>query len=131
MKSTSTPTLLLGAAEETPVSHVNIPCPPLSTYLNIIIIVSHNLPQPWNYYLTLIKTPAKPSVIDIVSLPLVTHLNFSPEKIYESKKLKIKNFVPKKPSPRFCFIDIVPFLNFQNDNLQNSTSQKTHRVGGY
>ena len=26
------------------------------------------------------KTPAKPSEIDIVSLPLVTHLNFSPEK---------------------------------------------------
>ena len=87
---------------------------PLSTYLNILIIVCHNLPQPWNCYLTLIK---KPGEIDIVSLPLVTHLHFSPEEIYESKKLKIKNCVPKNPSLRFCFIDIVPFPNFQNDNL--------------
>ena len=48
---------------------------------NILIIVCHNLPQPWNFYLTLITTPANSSEIDIVSLPLVTHLNFSPEKI--------------------------------------------------
>ena len=86
-------------------------------YLKILIIVCHNLPQPWNCYLTLIKTPAKPGEIDIVSLPLVTHLHFSPEEIYENKKLKIKNCVPKNPSLRFCFIDIVPFPNFQNDNL--------------
>ena len=32
------------------------------------------------------KTPAKPSEIDIVSLPLVTHLNFSPEK--KSRKVR-------------------------------------------
>ena len=81
---------IVRCCQETPASHVNIPCPPLSTYLNILIIVCHNLPQPWNCYLTLIKTPAKPSEIDIVSLPLVTHLNFSPEEIYESKKLQIK-----------------------------------------
>ena len=67
---------------------------PNLTYLNIQIIVCHNLPQPWYCYLTLIKTPAKSSETDIVSLPLVTHLNFSPEEIYESKKLKMKKLCP-------------------------------------
>ena len=40
------PHSLLRAAEETPVSRANIPYPPQSTYLNILIIVCHNQPQP-------------------------------------------------------------------------------------
>ena len=55
------------------------------------------------------QTPAKLSDINIVSLPLVTHINSSPEEIYETEKINIK-----KQLPQLC-----PYQEFLKSRILN------------